>query len=92
MCCRKLRIYGVAYSLKAYEIRDFLNRSVVEFDWIDSSCPADVATKLGLPPLGFEQMPVVGKIAIVANLVGHLGEPLLDGADRRREPLRLGQA
>lgn len=30
-----LRVHGVAGSAKAYEIRDFLSRSVVDYDWVE---------------------------------------------------------
>ena len=37
-------------------------------------------------------MPVVGKVAGLAHLVGHFGKALFDGVDRGRQPLRFGQA
>ena len=36
----KVRLYGQPDSAQAYEIRDFLNRTVVEFDWILIRPPA----------------------------------------------------
>lgn len=43
---KKVRLYGQPDSAEAYEIRDFLNRSVVEFDWIALTCDADCNKEL----------------------------------------------
>jgi thioredoxin reductase (NADPH) len=41
----KLRLYGQTNSPEAYAIRDFLSRSVVEFDWVELPCDADCEEK-----------------------------------------------
>lgn len=56
---KKVRLYGQADSAQAYEIRDFLNRTVVEFDWIALTCDADCKKELGLPSLSNVRLPVV---------------------------------
>jgi thioredoxin reductase len=38
---RRVKLYGQPNSAVAYEIRDFLNRSVVEFDWIELASKED---------------------------------------------------
>ncbi|MEH2012631.1 hypothetical protein [Nostoc sp.] len=43
----KVRLYGLPNSAEAYEIRDFLNRSVVEFDWIELTNDQDCDRELG---------------------------------------------
>jgi thioredoxin reductase (NADPH) len=56
---KKVRLYGQPDSAEAYEIRDFLNRTVVEFDWIALTCDADCNKELGLPSLSNVRLPVV---------------------------------
>ncbi|MBW4564930.1 MAG: FAD-dependent oxidoreductase [Mojavia pulchra JT2-VF2] len=56
---RKVRLYGQPNSAEAYKIRDFLNRSVVEFDWIELSCNEDCYQALGLATLSDIRLPVV---------------------------------
>jgi thioredoxin reductase (NADPH) len=56
---KKVRLYGQPDSAQAYEIRDFLNRSVVEFDWIALGGDDDCNRELGLPSLGNIRLPVV---------------------------------
>jgi len=53
-----VRVYGPASSTKAYEIRDFLSRSVVEYEWIE--LPTDeAAQKLpGIASLSDMRLPV----------------------------------
>ena len=38
---RRVRLYGQPNSAAACKIRDFLSRSVVEFDWIELTCNED---------------------------------------------------
>ena len=45
---KKVRLYGQPNSASAYDLRDFLNRTVVEFDWIALTCDADCNKELGL--------------------------------------------
>ncbi len=56
---KKIRLYGQPDSASAYEIRDFLNRTVVEFDWIALTCDDDCNKELGLPSLDNVRLPVV---------------------------------
>ncbi len=56
---KKVRLYGQPDSAAAYEIRDFLNRTVVEFDWIELTCDADCNRELKLPTLTNVRLPVV---------------------------------
>ncbi len=56
---KKVRLYGQPDSAEAYEIRDFLNRTVVEFDWIALTCDADCAQELRLPSLSNVRLPVL---------------------------------
>ncbi|MEO1203144.1 MAG: FAD-dependent oxidoreductase, partial [Pseudomonadota bacterium] len=55
----EIKVYGRVGSTEGYEIRDFLTRTVVEFEWIDVSCEEDCHTLTGLS--GFEDLrfPVV---------------------------------
>ncbi|MFB2772859.1 FAD-dependent oxidoreductase [Pelatocladus sp. BLCC-F211] len=56
---KKVRLYGQPNSAEAYAIRDFLNRSVVEFDWVELTCDQDCDRELGLPSLNDIRLPVV---------------------------------
>ncbi len=56
---KKVRLYGQPDLAQAYEIRDFLNRTVVEFDWITLTCDDDCNRELGLPSLSNIRLPVV---------------------------------
>lgn len=56
---KKVRLYGQPNSAAAYEIRDFLNRTVVEFDWIELTGDADCDRELKLPSLNDIRLPVV---------------------------------
>lgn len=56
---RKVKLYGQPNSAAAYEIRDFLNRSVVEYDWIELTCDEDCDRELGLSTLSDLRLPIV---------------------------------
>ncbi|MGJ5676462.1 MAG: FAD-dependent oxidoreductase [Nostochopsis sp.] len=56
---KKVRLYGQPNSAEAYAIRDFLNRSVVEFEWVELTCDQDCDRELGLPSLNNIRLPVV---------------------------------
>lgn len=47
----KIKLYGQPNSPEAYELRDFFNRSVVEFDWIELTCDEDCDRKFGFSSL-----------------------------------------
>jgi thioredoxin reductase (NADPH) len=55
----RLRLVGVAKSSAAYELRDFLQRSVVAFDWIELQSDADCQRELGVSSLAKARLPVV---------------------------------
>ncbi|MEH2334393.1 NAD(P)/FAD-dependent oxidoreductase [Nostoc sp.] len=55
----KVRLYGLPNSAEAYEIRDFLNRSVVEFDWIELTIDQDCNRELGFSALSDLRLPMV---------------------------------
>lgn len=54
-----VRLFGNRDSAEAWEIRDFLKRSVVAFDWIELSGDADCQRELGLADLKNVRLPVV---------------------------------
>jgi thioredoxin reductase (NADPH) len=56
---RLVRLFGRTNSPEAYEIRDFLRRSVVEFKWDELTCDADCDRLLGKPSLAETRHPVV---------------------------------
>jgi thioredoxin reductase (NADPH) len=55
----KVRLYGLPNSAEAYEIRDFLNRSVVEFDWIELTSDEDCHRELGFSVLSELRLPMI---------------------------------
>lgn len=55
----KVRVFGQLNSQEGYVIRDFLSRSVVEFDWVELTCDADCERELGLSSLENARLPVV---------------------------------
>jgi hypothetical protein len=44
---RRVRLFGLPQSSEAYALRDYLQRSVVAFDWIEISSEAECNTHLG---------------------------------------------
>lgn len=54
-----VRLLGHRDSAEAWEIRDFLKRSVVEFDWVELTGDEDCQNALGLPSLASVRLPVV---------------------------------
>jgi thioredoxin reductase (NADPH) len=55
----KVKLYGQTNSASAYEIRDFLSRSVVEFDWIELTSDRDCERELGVSTVSDVSLPVV---------------------------------
>jgi len=55
----RVKLYGQPNSAAAYEIRDFLKRSVVEFDWIELTSNQDCERELGLSALSDIRLPMV---------------------------------
>jgi thioredoxin reductase (NADPH) len=56
---RVVRLLGYRDDAGAWEIRDFLKRSVVEFQWIELSSEEDCCRELGLSDLKNVNLPVV---------------------------------
>jgi thioredoxin reductase (NADPH) len=52
----KVKLYGQPNSAAAYEIRDFLSRSVVEFDWIELTSDQDCDRELNISTLSDKLM------------------------------------
>ena len=55
----KVKLYGQPNSPLAYQIRDFLKRSVVEFDWIELTCDDDCYRELGFSSVEELRLPIV---------------------------------
>lgn len=55
----RVRLLGHRDSAAAWEIRDFLQRSVVEFDWTELTCDDNCARELGLRDMSNVRLPVV---------------------------------
>lgn len=55
----KVRLFGQTDSADAYLIRDFLTRSVVEFDWVELTGDDDCHEALGLPEIGNVRLPII---------------------------------
>src|SRR5450432_3710959 len=56
---RVVRLFGHRDDAGAWEIRDFLKRSVVEFQWIELATDEDSRRELGLSDLKNVDLPVV---------------------------------
>ena len=56
---RVVRLFGHRDDAGAWQIRDFLKRSVVEFQWIGLSTEEDSCRELGLSDLKHVNLPVV---------------------------------
>jgi thioredoxin reductase (NADPH) len=54
-----VRLFGHRDDAGAWQIRDFLKRSVVEFQWVDLSTEEDFCCELGLSDLKNVNLPVV---------------------------------
>lgn len=54
-----IKVYGRAGSTEGYDVRDFLTRTVVEFDWVDLTCEDDCRSELGLDDFEALRFPVV---------------------------------
>src|ERR1700737_2423025 len=75
---RVVRLLGHRDDTGAWEIRDFLKRSVVEFQWIELSTEEDCRRELGLSDLKNINLPVVE----LPDGTGLFGPILRDVADR----------
>lgn len=56
---QRVRLFGHAYTGEAYALRDFLQRSVVAFDWIELNSDEDSHRELGIASLAAARLPVV---------------------------------
>src|SRR5258706_3320846 len=56
---RVVRLFGHRDDAGAWQIRDFLKRSVVEFQWVELSTEEDYCRELGLSELKNVNLPVV---------------------------------
>ena len=55
----KIKVYGRAGSTEGYDVRDFLTRTVVAFDWIDLTCEGDCRAALRLSDFEALRFPIV---------------------------------
>lgn len=55
----EVKVFGRAGSTIGYEVRDFLSRTVVEFEWVDLTCEEDCRKILGLRDFEALRFPVV---------------------------------
>ena len=55
----RVRLFGQPQSAEAYALRDYLQRSVVAFDWIELGSDTECQIHLGLPELRNVRLPVV---------------------------------
>src|ERR1700686_908514 len=55
---RRVRLFGLGNSAKAFEIRDFLNRSVVEYEWVELESDEAVRRLVGIASLQDPRLPV----------------------------------
>ena len=55
---RRVRLYGSPLSPRAYEIRDFLNRSVVEYDWTELHTNEEAQRIPGVTSLSDANLPL----------------------------------
>lgn len=54
-----IKVFGRAGSAEGYDVRDFLTRTVVEFEWIDLTCEDDCRAELGLADFEALRFPIV---------------------------------
>jgi len=55
----RVRLIGRAEGAGAFELRDFLQRSVVAFDWVELRDDEDSLREIGIPQLANARLPVV---------------------------------
>ena len=85
---RVVRLLGHRDDAGAWEIRDFLKRSVVEFQWIELSTEEDSRRELGLSDLKNVNLPVVE----LPDGTRLFGPTLRDVADRLGFGTDVGRA
>ena len=82
---RRVRLFGQPQSAEAYALRDYLQRSVVAFDWVEIASDNDCQIRLGLLGLKDVRLPVVElpdgrrlfapSLREVANSLGWVTQP-----------------
>src|SRR5260221_4017083 len=75
----KLRLIGTARSGEAFALRDFLQRSVVEFDWIEFGADDQADHELRLDDAEIPRLPIVqlpDGVRLYATSVRELAEHL----------------
>jgi thioredoxin reductase (NADPH) len=87
----RVRLIGRAQSSEAFELRDFLQRSVVAFDCVELIGDGDIQRELGLPHLADVRLPVVElpggermfapSVREVAERLGWVNQPRLPEYD-----------
>src|SRR5260370_42716041 len=95
-----VRLLGHRDDARAWAIRDFLKRSVVEFQWIELSTDEDCRRELGLPDFKNISLPVVElpdgtrlfgpALPEVADRLGFLAKPKRRGRAASLPPCRAG--
>lgn len=80
----KLKLYGTPYSHEVYPIREFLKRSVVDFEWIDISgdnegegqlCPLDNAEKHPVVEFPDGEIILYPTLELIAKKLGWIKKP-----------------
>jgi thioredoxin reductase (NADPH) len=56
---RNVRVIGVAHSKEAYEIRDFLSRGVVKYEWCEIHSDSDLVEQFGVSAVDDPRLPIV---------------------------------
>ncbi len=80
-----VRLFGKSNSAEAYKIRDFLNRSVVAFDWVELNSEQDLIKAPNIQRQHIERLPIVElpngtllyntSVQEVANHLGWITKP-----------------
>src|SRR5258706_9489960 len=60
----KVRLIGTAPSSEAFALRDFLQRSVVEFDWIEFGADDRTDRELRLDDAEIQRLPIVQRCGV----------------------------
>lgn len=82
---QEIRLYGRTESAQGYELRDFLSRSVVEFEWVELTSDAHAQGEAGVDGLADPRLPVCvfpdgtrvesASVRAVAEKLGWVSEP-----------------
>src|SRR5690606_5608556 len=86
----KLKLYGTPYSHEIYPIREFLKRSVVDFEWIDISndnvgegqiCPLDNVNKHPVVEFPDGEIILYPTLELIAKKLGWINKPKYEEYD-----------